>query len=479
MKKRFFSLFLLLSLVLTSGFGCKAPDKAVTAGLQPINLTYWRAWDDSSVFDDQIKKYTELHPNVKVAYRKFRYEEYERELIQAFAEDRGPDIFSIPNTWVNKYQTMIEPLPEKTSLVFQFMQGSIKKELVSQIRVNNTIKPSEVKSQFVDVVYNDVVIKIPQPEKKTVVEKIYGLPLFVDTLALFYNKDLFNNAGIAQPPVYWDRTFQQYVKKLTKQDAKGQLIQSGVALGGSKNIQRSFDILSILMMQNGAVMQSDSGQIQFAQIPNTGVRYNPGIEALRFYTDFANPSKEVYSWNKELDDSVNLFVNNQLAMMFGYSYQLPIIKAGAPKLNFAVTKLPQIENSGQAVNFANYWVETVSKKIMTNPDNLKKGGDYAKLKRDSAWDFVQFITKEEQAKVYIEKTKRPTALRSLVEQQSQVPDLGVFVSQVLTSKSWYHGKGAVEAEGIFNDMIDQAVLSQDRIEDVISQSSAKVQQTVN
>ena len=180
-----------------------------------------------------------------------------------------------------------------------------------------------------------------------------------------------------------------------------------------------------------------------------------------------------------MDDSLKLFVNNQLAMMFGYSYHLPTIKAEAPKLNFAISKLPQIENGGQSINYANYWVETVSKKILTNPENLKKGADYPRLKRDAAWDFVQFITSEEQAKKYIEKSKRPTALRSLVEQQTQIPELGIFASQVLTAKSWYRGKDALAAETIFNQMIDESVANQDVIVDTMDRAVQKVQQTVN
>lgn len=480
MNKKKGIIFLLGIFIVTSGFGCKTQDATVTAGLKPITLTYWRVWDDTSTFSEQLKKYSEMHSNIKIEYHKFRYEEYENELLNAFAEDRGPDIFSIPSTWIKKYQNKIEPMPDKTSLVYQTTQGSIKKELVNVVKTSDSIKPKDIKTAFVDTVYDDVVIKVPQAGNKGLKEQVYGLPLFIDTLALYYNKDLFNNAGIAEPPIYWDRTFQQYVKKLTKQDTKGQIIQSGVALGGAVNVQRSFDILSTLMMQNGADMMSASGQPLFNQVPpDKGIKYNPGLEALRFYTDFANPSKEVYSWNKEMDDSLKLFINNQLAMMFGYSYHLPTIKAEAPKLNFAISKLPQIENGGQSINYANYWVETVSKKIMTNPENLKKGGDYPRLKRDAAWDFVQFITKEDQAKVYIAKSKRPTALRSLVEQQTQIPELGIFASQVLTAKSWYRGKDALAAETIFNQMIDESVANQEDIVGTMDRAVQKVQQTVN
>ncbi|MEI7498225.1 MAG: extracellular solute-binding protein [Candidatus Falkowbacteria bacterium] len=479
MKNKTLAILLLLVFILTTGFGCKVQSTEVKAGLKPIKLTYWRVWDDQDAFASQITKYQLVHPNVSIEYRKFRYEEYESQLLDAFAEDRGPDIFSIPNTWVKRYVNKIEPLPDSTTLVFKVTQGTIKKEVIDELRTNKTMTLKEVKNNFADVVYGDVVAK-GLDAKNLAKEQILALPLYVDTLALYFNKDLFNNAGIAEPPEFWNKTFQQDVKKLTKQDASGKIAQSGVALGGGTNIQRSFDILSVLMMQNGAEMTTDSGGVIFNEKPkNTSVSYNPGPEALRFYTDFGNPAKEVYSWNKDQPDSLQLFTNGQLAMMFGYAYHLPMIKAAAPKMNFSVVKLPQIENSNQPVNYANYWVETVSKKILTNPENLKNGASYAKLKRDSAWDFVQFLSKEEQAKSYVQKAMRPTALRSLVTKQGEDPEIGIFASQVLTSKSWYQGKDVISAEKIFNDMIDQALLAPDNIDKIMDDAVSKVQQTIN
>src|SRR3989339_724911 len=108
--------------------------------------------------------------------------------------------------------------------------------------------------------------------------------------------------------------FEEKLKKLTKQNNKGQIIQSGIALGGAYNIERNTDILSVLMMQNGTEMMED-GIVKFNQ-KLTGKDYNPGSDALRFYMDFANPAKEIYRWNKTLDNSIDMFVQNKLAMMY-------------------------------------------------------------------------------------------------------------------------------------------------------------------
>ena len=151
-------------------------------------------------------------------------------------------------------------------------------------------------------------------------------------------------------------------------------------------------------------------------------------------------------------------------MLFGYTYMLPQIKANAPKLNFSIAQLPQIEGNLKSINFANYWLETVANKS-ENPD--------------AAWDFVQFMAaNSKQAKLYLAKAKKPTALRSLVEEQGEDQDIGAFAKQVLTAQSWYHGEGALAAETIIKDMIDEVISGQNTTENAINLAARKVQQTV-
>ncbi|MDD5554007.1 MAG: extracellular solute-binding protein, partial [Patescibacteria group bacterium] len=443
----------------------KGADQATQQAMQPVTLNYWRVWDGPDAFSEIIANYKALHPYININYRKLRYSEYEQALLEALAEDKGPDILSLHNTWIKKYQNKLAPLPAEITMVYPVEKGTIKKEIVQELRTTKSLTFRDLKNNFVDAVYDDVVLPATDSKTGKTSEQIFGLPLALDTLAMYYNRDLFNNAGIAVPPSFWNQEFQQTVKKLTKQDTTGKIIQSGVALGGSKNIERYSDILSVLMMQNGAVMADENGNVVFNQIPPAlkEQKYSPGLEALRFYTDFSNPAKEVYSWNSSLGNSLEMFIAGKLAMMFGYAYHLPTIEAGAPKLNFAVAPLPQIEGNLGNTNFANYWVETVSSK-----------SKYI----NEAWDFVQFATKTEQAKSYLARTKKPTALRSLVSQQIEDEDVGIFANEVLTAKSWYHGEDANAAELIMGEMIDSASSGEGKIEDALNLGARRVQQTI-
>ena len=460
MKLKFTIIILLFIILTTSGFGCKGVDKKTEQAMRPITLNYWRVWDGPDAFAGIIANYNKIHPNITIKYRKLRYSEYEKELLNALAEDREPDIISIHNTWIRKYQSKIEPMPEKITMAYPVEKGKLKKEIIPELRTTKSISIKEIKNSFIDTVYDDIVVKNKKGELR-----VYGLPLSVDTLAIYYNKDLFNNADIIEPPKYWNKDFQQTVKQLTQVSARGQIIQSGIALGGSSNIERYSDILSILMMQNGAEMLSDAGQVRFAAVPAAFQKqqFSPGMEALRFYTDFANPIKEVYSWNNEMNNSIDMFANGRLAMVFGYAYHLPVIKAKGPKLNFAIAPLPQIEGNLNKINYANYWVETVLKK-----------SEHSAI----AWDFVQFAASAKNVKTYLNKTKKPTALRSLIKEQLEDENIDVFASQPLTAESWYRGKDANAMEEIFKEMIDNVNANPNNIKNAISSAANKIQQTI-
>lgn len=447
-KKRFLSIFLLAALMLVSLNGClKGGTQAAQDAYKPVTLTWWRTWDDQAAVSDLITAYQALHPNVTIQYRKFRYEEYEQALLNAMAEDRGPDVFSISNTWMQKYQPRLLPLPSQTTLPIKSLQGTIKKEEVVNLVTTKALTLANVKSSFLDVVAGDVLLlqNVGTAEKPTYAQKVFGLPLSVDTLVMYYNKNLLNNAGIAEPAKTW-QDFQSQVKQITKIDnATGNILIAGAGIGTANNVVRSFDIISLLMMQNMATMIDSEGYASFDKIPRAlgDVDKAPGVGALEYYTQFASPLFEGYCWNKTMPSSLTAFTSGKLGYFFGYAYQRDTIRTTNPQLNFGVASVPQVGEQ-QKVNYANYWVETVSRKT--------KNVDYA-------WDFVQFITNEQNVVKYLSANGKPTALRStkLINQQLADENLAPFAGELLTAKSWYKGNDENGAEGVFADMINNVL----------------------
>lgn len=448
-----------------AGFGCKKQSQEVIARSRPFAINYWRVFDDEDSMLEIIAAYRALHPNITVNYRKLRYEEYEKELLNAIAEGRGPDIFSLHNTWMDEWQPRLLPVPPVLSVPFREVRGTIKKEAVTVIHDVPGISLRQLQNDYVDAVYEDVVLPTEQADPRApLVPRIYGLPLSVDTMVMYYNRDILNENGLPQPATHW-LEFQDQVKKITRFDEIGTIIQSAASIGTADNIERSSDILALLMMQNGAQMADDDGVATFDKYPPelVGRPLPPAAEALIFYTDFANPEKEVYTWNDKMADSFEAFVSGRTAFFFGYSYHLPAIRAANRDLNFGIAPMPQIEGN-PPVNHANYWVEVVSDKT-EHPDEV--------------WDFLQFVTKAENAQKYLARTKKPTALRSLVNSQLEDLDLSVFASQVPSARSWYHGTDVDAMEEAFRETIRQMLASEEPDPaTIVGLAATKVNQTV-
>lgn len=391
----------------------------------PVTLEFWSVFDDSIVYQPLLAKYRELYPNVTINYHKKNVSSYEKELVDALAAGRGPDIFSIHNSWLPKHKEKMAAAPE------------------------TLIAPSRFNEVFVDVAGQDFIYE----------NKIYALPLSVDSLALFYNKDLFNSAGLTSAPKTWTE-FNSAVEKLTKRDVKNNIIQAGAALGTAKNINRSTDILTALMLQSGATMvNKDKTEAAFNQsLSSSGENFNPGRQALTFYTNFANPTLKVYTWNGLQHYSIDAFVEGQTAMMLNYAYQLPTVRARASHLNFGVAALPQISATSKKITFANYWAQAVNQ---------------GSVNQAAAWQFLAWLSSQENSREYLSATEKPAARRDLVEEQKTETDLGVFAQQSLYAKSWWEIDN-LAIEGIFANMIESVVGGSATVADALSRASTQV-----
>lgn len=398
-------------------------------------LTIWSVFDDSDVFTPLINDFNKTYKNIKINYYKKPVETYENDLINALAAGRGPDIFAIHNTWLPKHIDKLAPMPENLMTVSQFRDA------------------------FVDVAIKDFVSSPPGAGSSA--ERIYAVPLYVDTLALYWNRDIFNSVNIAQPPQDW-KEFGDDVQKLVKKDESNNITQAGVAFGTAKNINLATDILGLLMLQTGAKMVSDEkDEATFDQsVSAQGQRFQPGENSLQFYTDFANPIKKVYTWNDKMDYSIDAFVEGRAAMMLNYAYHMSTIRAKEPHLRFAVAAAPQPENAQLIVNYANYWGLGVSDSSTAQ-------------KQKFAWIFNNWFTQQTQAQKYAEAAKRPVARRDLVAWQQDDLDLGVFAKQSLSARSWYEADSPA-IETIFSEMISSVVSGRSLIAGAVIQAAKQV-----
>lgn len=420
-----------------------------------IDLEVWGVFDDSDAFQNVIGKYKEMNSNVgEVRYRKFAVDTYRQDLLDALAAGNGPDIFLVRNSWTPAFSDKIVVAPDG---------------MIDERSYRNT---------FVDAVGDDFV---------TTEGKISGVALSTDSLSLYYNKNLLDAVGITAPPKTWDE-FQDDVHLLTRINSFGEITQSGVALGTSANINRSTDVLSALFLQNGVLVpRGGSNDLRLAGAA--------GVNALNFYTQFANPTSSLYSWNPAMHYSIDAFSEGTLAMMINYSWHYDTIKRKNSKLNFAVAPLPQ-PLGAQPFNFPNYWGFVVAKN-KTAPEGTKDVALYSKARIFESWQFLKyaafpntgtvtlqnaltgntrdFPTTFDPAETYLAKTRRPAARRDLIEKQKIDPILGPFADGNLIARSWKQSDPE-SIEKILADMITSINLGEATVNQALSTAENRIQQ---
>lgn len=418
------TLYTLLIPLLIFGLAAAFPGCKESPG-KTVELEFWGVFDDSDVYSPLIESFNKQYPNIKIRYAKKNYLDYEKDLLEAMAAGRGPDILMLHNTWLPKYEDKISAAPD----------GLI------------TLK--EFKENFVDAAAADFVRD----------SDIFALPLYIDTLALYYNKDILNTAGVPEAPKTWEE-FLAAVEKTTLKDERGNISRAGAAIGTARNINRSIDILSVLMLQSGVSMvnQNKTAAVFDERVSLEGEEFFPAERALQFYTDFANPLKSVYTWNTRAHYSIDAFYEGRLAMMFNYSHHLSTIRAKSPYLNFSVASLPQIAAREFDINYANYWGLAVSK----NSQSARQ-----------AWQFITWLAQKENSQKYLAVVQKPAGRRDLILSQKNDPDLGIFAKQALTGRSWYQVDNSA-IETILGEMIESVVLGEATIKEAVEKATAQV-----
>ena len=418
-KTKIFASFLtIISLVFLSG--CKS-----SGGTYNLNLEVWGIFDDGNAYAEIFSKYKEANKFVgDIKYKKFTIDTYKDDLLNALASGQNPDIFMIHSSWLPSFKDKIEAAPD-------FILGE-----------------QEFRNNFVDVAADDFVSE----------GKPYAVPLSVDSLALYYNKDLLNAEGIAAPPKTWEE-FNEDVKKLKKIDSMGNITQAGAAMGTVKNINRPTDILALLMLQNGVQMTNQDGLATFERdISIDGKSTRAGENAWSFYTDFARIGSPVYTWNNSMHYSIDSFFEGTSAMMLSYAYNIDIIKSKNAKLNFATSPVPQYSGKNP-IGYANYWGFAVAKNKIAKVENNSKAQPVSnEVRFREAWEFIKTMTTQnsgkitltnmitgsksnaafnfDPAKFYMDETRKPAARRDLIDKQKTDPILGPFAYGNLIAKSW-------------------------------------------
>lgn len=342
---------------------------------EQITLTYWTAWEDPKVLEPLIKEYETQNPNVKIKLEVQDIKSLGDYIERLFTRiknggENAPDIYRIHTSWIPQLRSLLLPLPKET------------------------VKSLEIEEQY----YTGV--------KKAISYSgaYYGVPLYTDNLALFVNRKLLEYVG--KPiPTEWIEMLDTG-SQLTTIDSNEKITQAGVAMGTYENIQHSSDIVSLLMIQSGVDLGNPVGE--------------RAEKVLEVYTAFAKFPK---MWDRTLENSKLAFAKGNLAMYFGYSWDILGIRAVNPLLEYDIVPVPHIPKTNQTIT--SFWIEGVS-----------SGTKHP----DAAFKFLEFLGKKESlAKIFenASKVRGQSGIyprRDLGETQKNDTLFGTFVNQAENSE---------------------------------------------
>ena len=297
MKKLSVILLIAIFCILSSNFLAGAAEKQV------VNFWSRKTGPDQLVIQQAVEAFNNEHPQIEVKFQVMPWgPAYYSRIRTAILAGQPPEIFDIA-PWLSTYfLPYVQSFSEGDLAALGIRKGEYASEAIEGIR------------------YGD---------------RYIGVPMSILTLALYYNKDLFQKAGLdpERPPRDF-KEFIEYAKKLTLDtDGDGRIDQWGWMLGNSLN-PNAWIWESILVSNGGSLLSKDLSKATFEG--------KTGLEALQFLLDLAYVHKVA---PPEAGDPAISFAAGKLGMTIGGIWMIPAYKG---KVRFGAAPLPQLGSKRSA-----------------------------------------------------------------------------------------------------------------------------------
>lgn len=262
------------------------PNKLVNDG-KPINIEYW-TWNEGDPAIEMAKDYQKIYPNVKIKVVNQPWDDYWTKLPLSLKGKNGPAIFNIHNS--------------QNALLMPYLAPY-------------DIPVKDLEADFTSV----------QPHVND--DKVYYIDSMINTGNIYYNKKLWQEAGLSDQdvPKTWEQ-FREVAKKLTKSE-NGKITQAGF----NYNDETYSALFEGLNYQKGTLLFKDD---------KTTVNYDNKTtkENMQFLLDLYDVDKV---GSKDFGaESSQSFGNGQSAMVYKWGWYLNELKTNYPDIEFGVFPTP-------------------------------------------------------------------------------------------------------------------------------------------
>ncbi|WP_030809350.1 ABC transporter substrate-binding protein [Streptomyces sp. NRRL F-2799] len=323
-------------------------DSGDGAGGSSKTLTYWASNQGASVAVDKQVLQPELdkfeqQTGIKVKVEVVPWSDLLNRILTATTSGQGPDVLNIGNTWSASLQATGALLPWDAKS-FAKIGG---------------------RDRFVDPALGSTGAEGKDPA---------AVPLYSMSYALYYNKQIFADAGIDGPPATWD----ELVADGAKIRAKGKSVLGAEGSNLSENIHHVF----VFAKQHDADFYSADGKPDFTS-PKV-------VDAVKQYVDLMAKDKAIPPGNAEYaqNQSVSDFAKGKQAMLLWQSAAANLKSQGMKEDAYGVAPVPVQKGTPGPGAQVNSMAAGINIAVFKDSHNL-----------DGATEFVKFMTSDAEQKI--------------------------------------------------------------------------------
>lgn len=398
---------------------------------------------DATAFSVVLRQLSDDDARLKqVTYVQKNPETFSREVTDALASGTGPDLFILRQDSAERDGGKVFAIPYESFSEEQFLNTFL-----------------EAASPFLGP------------------DGVRAVPLAADPLVLYWNRDLMAAAGYAKPPAYWDEMYdiastltdcqglQTGVRNtLVGCDEARSIKKAAIALGEYQNVNHAKDILALLVLQAGGriTVRDSEGKLSTSLVSRAGDTQQPSESALRFFTEFSNPIKVHYTWNRSLRESRVAFATGDLALYMGLASEEPLIRRINPNLNFAPAPVPQIRGGSRALNVAHVYAFAIPK---------------AAANQQGALTVAYLLASKGPSQLLSKALGFPSARRDVLSEPASGND-DLFNRQAILAKAW-DDPDPEKTDAIFRDMIESVTSGAARLSEALQRADQSMTQLLN
>jgi multiple sugar transport system substrate-binding protein len=272
-------------------------------------------------------------------------------------------------------------------------------------------------------------------------DAIYGIPKDFNTLALFYNKDMFTAAGVSPPTKDWTWSdLTSAAKKLTKPGQWG-LITNADAARWAPFVQQN----------GGSVLNSDNTKSTLTD-PAT-------VEATKYYLSFKQGGYGTYSGalGAGIGWPGDAFAKGKAAMVMEGGWLIPFMK-DYPDIKWSAVELPQGKSRGNLTFTVGYSISAKSK----NPD--------------AAWTLLNYLTSLDNQKTVLHSGFALPTRKALATDPyfADHPAEAAIFAGAAYAKPFSWGINSGKVADAIGAALERMLLNKQSVEDSLKQADKEV-----